>query len=144
MSDAAGGGSRATARHVCVAGVLRLDGCVLLCHRHPDRAWYPNTWDLPGGHVQPGESHQHALVRELKEELGVDVNPPWEPPFERTGDDRLGVDLSVWLIDEWHGHPCNRATEEHDRIGWFGAGSYGALALAHPAYVVLLDRALRA
>jgi len=32
------------------------DGCVLLCHRHPNRQWYPNVWDVPGGHIEADES----------------------------------------------------------------------------------------
>ena len=32
------------------------DGRVLMVHRHPDRRWYPDCWDLIGGHIEPGES----------------------------------------------------------------------------------------
>lgn len=38
-----------------VPGLVRGDGRVLLCHRQADRASYPNVWDLPGGHIEPGE-----------------------------------------------------------------------------------------
>ena len=38
--------------HDVVAGVLIRDGHVLLCHRSPAREWYPDVWDLPGGHVE--------------------------------------------------------------------------------------------
>lgn len=63
-----------------VAGVLRRNGRLLLFHRRPDRTHYPDVWDLPGGHVEVGESTIDALVRELAEELGVRPYPaeaPW-------------------------------------------------------------------
>lgn len=62
-----------------VAGLLRRDGQLLLCHRHPARANYPNVWDLPGGHIDPDESMADSLVRELDEELGIQIETPDEP-----------------------------------------------------------------
>lgn len=56
-----------------VVGALVDHGRVLLGHRHPSRRWYPDVWDLPGGHVEQGESEVAALVRELREELDVRV-----------------------------------------------------------------------
>ena len=57
-----------------MAGVMIKDGRILLCHRSPHRRWYPDVWDLPGGHVEPGETSTEALKRELLEELGVSVH----------------------------------------------------------------------
>lgn len=67
--------------HDVVAGVLVRDGHVLLCHRHPNREWYPNTWDVPGGHIEADETAANALRRELREELGVDVVLDNPDPF---------------------------------------------------------------
>src|SRR5262245_25626560 len=54
---------------VGVGAVLRVgDGRVLAALRHS-----PPGWELPGGKVKPGESEPAALVRELREELGVAV-----------------------------------------------------------------------
>lgn len=57
--------------HQVVAGLLRRDGRGLLLHRAPTRRWYPDCWDLPGGHVEHGETAHAALQRELLEELGI-------------------------------------------------------------------------
>ncbi len=42
-------------------------------HRSPERRWFPDVWDLPGGHVEPGEDERTALRRELREEVGVEA-----------------------------------------------------------------------
>lgn len=59
--------------HHVVAAALVRSGEVLLTHRSPSRQWYPDVWDLPGGHVEDGESELQALGREVREELGVHV-----------------------------------------------------------------------
>lgn len=48
-------------------------GRVLITQRKP-RAFMPLRWEFPGGKVEPGESDAQALVREIKEELGVSIN----------------------------------------------------------------------
>lgn len=59
--------------HHVVCGLLIHDGRVLLGHRSPQKRWYPNVWDFPGGHIEPGEAAHEALRRELREELGITV-----------------------------------------------------------------------
>lgn len=55
-----------------VAAVIQLDSRILICQRRRDMQ-FPLKWEFPGGKVEPGESLQAALVRELREELGVDA-----------------------------------------------------------------------
>lgn len=38
---------------------------------------YANMWDIPGGHVEKGESPDECIVREMKEEIGVDIGVPY-------------------------------------------------------------------
>lgn len=62
-------------------------------------------WEFPGGKVAPGESESAALVRELREELGVSVTSC--QPFMRLTheyDDRV-VELSLWLVESFTGNP---------------------------------------
>lgn len=60
------------ANQIVVAGALISDSSLLVAQR--DRpAQLAGLWELPGGKVAPGESDAAALVRELHEELGVDV-----------------------------------------------------------------------
>jgi 8-oxo-dGTP diphosphatase len=105
-----------------VVGALVRDGRVLLAHRRPDKAAYPDTWDLPGGVMEEGESELDALVRELREELGVeiDVDAVTHLCSVEARPVREPVVLSAWLVREWRGTPANLAPEEHLDLGWFG------------------------
>lgn len=60
-------------RHRVVCAALVRDGRVLLGHRSPGRRSYPDVWDLPGGHVDGGETPAAALVREHDELRWVDL-----------------------------------------------------------------------
>lgn len=61
------------ARKLVVAGlVIGDDQRVLITQRRADQA-HPLQWEFPGGKVEPGEAPVAALVRELREELGVTV-----------------------------------------------------------------------
>ena len=60
--------------HQVVAAVIEVDGKVLCMQRGPSR--YPYTshmWEFPGGKIEPGETPEQALHRELIEEMDLDV-----------------------------------------------------------------------
>ena len=53
-----------------VAAVIEVESRILVCQRRRDDK-FPLLWEFPGGKVEPGETPQQALARELEEELGV-------------------------------------------------------------------------
>jgi len=63
---------------VAAAVLQRPDGSFLLAQRPADKIW-AGYWEFPGGKIEPGETPYHALVRELREELGITVATayPW-------------------------------------------------------------------
>ena len=127
-------------RHRVVAAILVSSDAVLLCHRSADRQWYPDTWDLPGGHIEEGETPENALVRELREELGISLAEPLgRHSFYRATDE---LEMWVWTAGEWIGDPSNRAPDEHDEIGWLTAQDVLSLRLADPAYSGWIAEAL--
>ncbi|SCG56571.1 NUDIX domain-containing protein [Micromonospora zamorensis] len=126
--------------HVVVTGALVENGAVLLVHRSPTRRAYPDLWDLPGGHVDTGESELQALAREMHEELGVHIVAE---SASRLGDWHAGsgedaVHVGVWKIGDWVGSPTNRAPEEHDDIAWVGINELGGLPLVFGDLAALL------
>jgi 8-oxo-dGTP diphosphatase len=65
------GSSNKQVRMVAAALILRGDE-VLICQRRPDQPM-ALKWEFPGGKMEPGESAEQALKRELDEELGIDA-----------------------------------------------------------------------
>jgi 8-oxo-dGTP diphosphatase len=124
-----------------VAGAMTRGGRILLCHRSPDRRWYPDVWDLPGGHVEPGETSTEALKRELFEELGVSVDSLPRHPLDRLRTSEF--EMEIWQVTDWHGTPANLVPEEHDAVAWFAADDLTTLELAHGSYPALLAAVLR-
>lgn len=112
----------------------------MLCHRSPQCRWYPDAWDLPGGHVEGHEQPEQALVRELREELGVEVTLPTVEPFAHV----QGSDfrMNVWVIDDWAGQPGNRDLSEHDALAWVDVQRAQKLRLADPRLLRLIEAVL--
>ncbi|HLO26803.1 MAG TPA: (deoxy)nucleoside triphosphate pyrophosphohydrolase [Geobacteraceae bacterium] len=54
------------------AAIIENRGKILLARRRPD-APYPLLWEFPGGKVEPGEDPRDCVVREIKEELAIDI-----------------------------------------------------------------------
>jgi 8-oxo-dGTP diphosphatase len=105
-----------------VAGALIDSGMVLVAQRArpPELA---GRWELPGGKVGPGETDAAALVRELAEELGIDVSVG-----ARLGDDvALGdaTTLRAYLVTQ----TCGRIAHAHDHraLRWVGAAELDSL-----------------
>lgn len=123
---------------IAVAILVR-GGRVLLAHRHPARQWYPDCWDMVGGHVEPGESPEAAVVRECREELGVQIRDPRPIPM-RFDDPSLLV--HAFLVTAWDGDPVNAAPDEHDDLRWFSPDELPGLTLAGPEALPDIVRAV--
>lgn len=61
--------------HEVVAAIIQRGEAFLCLQRGPSKYDYiAHKWEFPGGKVEVGETHQQALVREIKEELGLDIS----------------------------------------------------------------------
>ena len=134
--------------HEVVAALILQSQKILLGLRSSTRAFYPDVWDMFGGHVEPGERHEQTLVRELQEELGI-------TPAQRTYLETLRLPLPakeaepsdllivhLYLVTAWKGTPFNRQPEEHSVIHWFSLAEATQLPLADPGYPALFARYL--
>ena len=65
--------SEYTAMPLLVTAAIIIDGDKVLITRRPDDKRHPGLWEFPGGKVDPGESPEEALTREILEELGADI-----------------------------------------------------------------------
>jgi 8-oxo-dGTP diphosphatase len=94
---------------------------VLIAER-PAGKHMAGRWEFPGGKVAPGESESAALVRELREELGVTVTDC--RPFMRLSheyDDRV-VELSLWVVDSFSGEAAGL---DGQALKWVPVGRLG-------------------
>jgi 8-oxo-dGTP diphosphatase len=86
-----------------VAGVLVHDGKILACRRRSDQD-HAHKWEFPGGKVEPGESPELALARELREELGVEARIGREiERYEFAYPGRKPILLIFLAVDGWEG-----------------------------------------
>ncbi len=91
---------------VSAAVLQRPDGSFLLAQRPSDKIW-AGYWEFPGGKVEPGETARHALVRELKEELGIMVATAYPWLTRVFTYPHATVRLSFFRVTAWSGelHP---------------------------------------
>jgi ADP-ribose pyrophosphatase YjhB (NUDIX family) len=95
--------------------LLERDGRVLLGRRafEPRRGY----WDLPGGFLEEGEEPLDGLRREVREELGIEVEPvAWIGTHVEPYDDHYVLGLT-WLV-RGDGEPT--AADDVSELGWFG------------------------
>ncbi|MFE7269436.1 (deoxy)nucleoside triphosphate pyrophosphohydrolase [Streptomyces sp. NPDC057623] len=103
-----------------VVGAALLDGDRLLAARRSAPEELAGRWELPGGKVEPGEVPEAALVRELREELGVDAEViervpgvwPLRSPYV----------LHVWTARLLAGSGEPEPLQDHDALRWLEAG----------------------
>ena len=127
----------------CAGAILRQDGQVLLGVRSASKANYPNCWDVFGGGVEPGESLEAALERELKEELGIRPTSYLRfASLEEPDPRRHGVaTYHLFLVMGWDGEP-SLLGDEHNGMEWFSAVDISRLhGLALPELRETLIRA---
>jgi 8-oxo-dGTP pyrophosphatase MutT (NUDIX family) len=113
------------------------DGLVLLVKRAPHKVWYPNQWDLVGGHVERGESVETALVREAQEEVGLTPKRfHWIAELsEPQSSDNLNTRYHVYAVTEWDGGEPTLLGDEHTAMQWVTASEASTLeGIAHPEY----------
>ena len=96
----------ANKRILLVAAVALVDGDgrVLLARR-PEGKPLAGLWEFPGGKVHPGETPEEALIRELKEELGIDVSAACLGPFTFASHDyeKFHLLMPLYLCRRWGG-----------------------------------------
>jgi A/G-specific adenine glycosylase len=92
-----------------VSGVLVRHGRVFIQKRLPRGAW-PGLWEFPGGRIEPGETPEQALVRELREELdfGVETLGPFAPI--KHGYTRYRVNLHCFFCRQTQDNPTPTLT----------------------------------
>lgn len=124
-----------------VAGALRAADGRWLLQRRPQTGSLAGHWEFPGGKVDPGEDPPAALVRELAEELGIEVAIEALSPLAfatgQTGTKDNGgrpLILLLYRVAGWRGEP----TALHaDALGWYAADAMAQLKMPPADYPLI-------
>jgi 8-oxo-dGTP diphosphatase len=87
---------------------------------------YPNHWDFPGGHVEPGEKPEACIAREMKEEMGFTLEGHRLFRITEFADRR---EYTFWLRADFAAEAVD--LKEGQRVRWFSAVEVGATELAY-------------
>ena len=108
---------------VVAAALVDSDGRVLIAQR-PEGKQLAGLWEFPGGKVEPGETPETALIRELEEELGIIVKQASLAPFVFASHtyETFHLLMPLYLIRRWEGEPEAR---EHAALKWVRPNDMG-------------------
>jgi 8-oxo-dGTP diphosphatase len=104
---------------VAACALVDIDGRILLARR-PEGKKMAGLWEFPGGKLNPGEIPEAALIRELKEELGIDVAAACLAPFAFASHDydTFHLLMPLFICRRWKGNPTAR---EGQTLAWVRA-----------------------
>ncbi|MBP7003109.1 (deoxy)nucleoside triphosphate pyrophosphohydrolase [Amaricoccus sp.] len=133
MTAATDGGVRLVL--VAAVALVDPDGRVLIAQR-PEGKAMAGLWEFPGGKIEPGETPEAALIRELDEELGIETWSSCLAPIGFASHSYADFHLlmPLWVCRKWGGTPQPR---EHTALKWVRARDLSAYKLM-PADLPLL------
>jgi len=101
---------------VVAVALIDVDGRVLIAQR-PEGKKMAGLWEFPGGKVDPGEAPETALIRELNEELGIDVTESCLAPFTFASHayDDFHLLMPLYVCRVWEGQV---SPQEGQAIRW--------------------------
>jgi 8-oxo-dGTP diphosphatase len=101
--------TRSTLLLVAACALVDADGRVLIARR-PEGKPMAGLWEFPGGKVEPNESPEHTLIRELREELGVETKEACLAPLTFASHDYPDFHLlmPLYVCRRWQGTPQGR------------------------------------
>ena len=101
---------------VVAVALIDVDGRVLIAQR-PEGKQLAGLWEFPGGKVEPGERPEAALIRELREELGIEVSESCLAPFVFASHayESFHLLMPLYLCRRWEGTVVAR---EHSALAW--------------------------
>jgi 8-oxo-dGTP diphosphatase len=124
---------------VAAAALIDASGRVLLTQR-PQHKQLGGLWEFPGGKVEPGEAPEDALIRELKEELALTVEPDALDPyaFASHAYPDFHLLMPLYIVSRWSGDP-KLDPNAAQAMAWVNTRDLRNFEMP-PADVVLVDR----
>ncbi|MEN9433129.1 MAG: hypothetical protein RLZZ422_718 [Pseudomonadota bacterium] len=126
---------------VVAAIILNINSRQVLLAKRPDHKHQGGKWEFPGGKVEPNETPQQALVRELQEELGIRVDIKALQCFQTIVHEypEKQVHLEFWQVFDFEGVP--EGLEGQD-VQWFNITALSTLTFP-PANQPIVERLIQ-
>ena len=106
---------------IILGGVVVKDNRVLIIQRSADEEAYPNLWEIPSGKREPFEKSEDAVVREVKEETGLDVEvvmPISVFEFKVEKPDEIRDATQINFLVKLKGDQEVKISDEHQNFAW--------------------------
>ncbi len=106
---------------IVLGGVVLKEGKILILQRHKDEDVYPSMWELPSGKREALESSEESLIREVKEETGLDVKiimplSVFDYQIEKPDEIRDSTQINFLVAPK--DNKQARMSEEHQAFAW--------------------------
>jgi 8-oxo-dGTP diphosphatase len=125
---------------VAACALVDADGRVLIARR-PEGKMMGGLWEFPGGKAEDGEAPEATIIRELKEELGVDISAACLAPltFASHGYDDFHLVMLLYVCRRWRGTPAGREGQALKWVRPRNLGDYPMPPADAPLIAPLMD-----
>jgi 8-oxo-dGTP pyrophosphatase MutT (NUDIX family) len=108
-------------QRIIVAGIVEYKRKVLIIQRSADEDVFPNLWEIPSGKREQFEKSKDALVREVKEEVGLDIeiiSPVDVFEFKVEKENEIKDSTQISFLCKLVGKPEIKLSNEHQNFAW--------------------------
>jgi 8-oxo-dGTP diphosphatase len=125
---------------VVLAGIVVREGKILIVQRHANEVVLPNIWELPSGKREPLEKSSHSLLREIREETGLEVEiikplSVFDYQIKKSHEIRDTTQINFLVRPKDNSQV--RLSHEHQAFAWIDAGQVDEFEISKPVREVI-------
>ncbi len=126
---------------ICAVAVIEKNGKILMGNKARDIGPYPNTWRLPGGGVEEGESLEDAAKREIKEETNLDVESVEKIGVDEDDEPDKNGEMTHYVFNMFKVKPSGKhaISKELPSLRWIDKKQLANISLARPSIKVFKE-----